>query len=153
MNPVDFVGLAVELSNSRQEARLRTAVSRAYYGAFHAARELLEDCGIGFPPKELFGGDVHRKVRFCLANSGDEDAALIANKLSDLRSQRNYADYDLKTLRFSASVPENVRTNTQLAIKMIDVLERCRREPIFTQLRANVRSYAHDVLRLPVDDE
>lgn len=44
MNPASFISLAVKLSNGRQEAELRTPVSRADYGAFHSARELLEDC-------------------------------------------------------------------------------------------------------------
>lgn len=53
MNPADFIALAVKLSNSQEEADLRTAVSRAYYGAFHSARQLLEECGIGFPRRTL----------------------------------------------------------------------------------------------------
>ncbi|HEX7380161.1 MAG TPA: hypothetical protein VF278_23775, partial [Pirellulales bacterium] len=74
MSPNDFVSLAVKLSNSAHEAELRTAVSRAYYGAFHSARDLLEDCGISFPPKELLGADVHRKIRFCLESADNGDA-------------------------------------------------------------------------------
>ena len=97
MDPADFISLAIKLSNSRQESELRTAVGRAYYGAFHAARELLEECGIRFPRAELFGADIHRKVRFCLDRADNEDAALVVIRLSSLREQRNYADYDLKT--------------------------------------------------------
>ena len=150
MNPTDFVSVAVKLSNSRLEAELRTAVSRAYYGAFHEARELLEECGIGFPQKELFGADVHTKVRYCLANADDIDAAVAANKLNDLRSQRNYADYDLKTERFSPSHAKNVTARIQMAIEIIDALRRCRSEPTFAQFQKKVRIYARDVLRLPV---
>lgn len=153
MNPTDFISLAVRLSGSRQEADLRTAVSRAYYGAFHAARELLEQCGVGFPAKELFGADVDTKVRFCLANTGDADASLIANKLSDLRSQRNFADYDLKSDRFSPAHPKNVTVCSQLAIEIVDWLEQCRSEPSFGSFRDKVRAYARDVLRLPINDE
>jgi uncharacterized protein (UPF0332 family) len=153
MDPTDFISLAVKLSNSRQEAELRTAVSRAYYGALHAARELLEQCGVGFPPKELFGADVHRKVRFCLANANDADAALFANKLSDLRSQRNNADYDLKTERFSLAHAKNVSARTQLAIEIVDALQRCQSEPRFGGFQEKVRAYARDVLRLPVQHE
>ena len=152
MNPTDFISLALKLANSRQEAELRTAVSRAYYGAFHAARELLEQCGVGFPPKELLGADVHTKVRFCLANADDTETALIANKLSDLRSQRNGADYDLKTERFLLSNAKNVAASTQLAIEIADALQRCRNEPSFGRFQEKVRSYARDVLRLPVQD-
>lgn len=153
MNPTDFISLAVKLSNSRQEAELRTAVSRAYYGAFHAARELLEQCGVGFPPKELLGAEIHMKVRFCLANADDADAMLIANKLSDLRSQRNLADYDLKTERFSFAHAKNVTAGAQLAREIVDALERWRSEPGLGRFQEKVRAYARDVLRLPVKDE
>ena len=91
-DPADFISLAVKLSNSDQESSLRTAVRRAYYGVFHSARRLLEECGIGFPRSELFGADIHRKVRFCFANAGNESAKLVANRLSSLREQRNDAD-------------------------------------------------------------
>ena len=148
MNPTDFIGLAIKLSNSSQEAELRTAVSRAYYGAFHSARGLLEECGIDFPPQELFGADIHRKVRFCLANAGNADAALVAGRLGSLRRQRNMADYDLKTDKFARPNRKNVGASLQTAKDVIDALDRCRDEPTCDQLRETVRAYARDVLRL-----
>lgn len=152
MNPREFISLAVKLSNCRQEAELRTAVGRAYYGAFHAAREVLEECGVCFPPKELFGADIHRKVQFCLANAGDPDAALVAKKLNTLRRQRNQADYDLKTERFSLSNVKNVRSCVQMAIEIVDALEQSRSAQGFGPVREKVRTYARDVLRLPLID-
>ena len=150
MNSTDFISLAIKLSNSQQEVELRTAVSRAYYGAFHSVRELLEECGIAFPPKELLGADIHRKVRFCLANAGDADALLIAGKFDIMRQQRNLADYDLRTERFSLASAKNVRICVQRAIQIVDALERCRGAPTFVQFRETVCAYARDVLRLPV---
>jgi uncharacterized protein (UPF0332 family) len=152
MNPADFISLAIKLSNSQQEVELRTSVNRAYYGAFHSARELLEECGIAFPPKEIYGADIHRKVRFCLANSGDTGAALVAVRLNSLRRQRNYADYDLKNVRFSASHAKPVKNAARVAVEIADALQQCRSEPTLGQLRANVRTYARDVLRLPLQD-
>lgn len=153
MNPADFISLAVKLSNSQQEAELRSAVSRAYYGAFNVARELLEDCGIRFPRKELFGADIHRKVRFCCANAGNADAALAANKLDILRGERNYADYDMKTKRLSLSNAKNVRANAQRAIDIVDGFQRCRTGDAFDQFREKARAYARDVLRLPTHEQ
>ena len=153
MNPSDFISLAVKLSYSRQEAELRTAVSRAYYGAFHVAREALEDCGICFPGKELFGADIHRKVRFCCASAGDMDASMAANKLDILRGERNYADYNLRTKKFSYTKVKNVKAVVQRAIEIVDDLQRCRTGAAFDQFRSKVRAYARDVLRLPVRDE
>lgn len=153
MNPADFISLAVKLSNSRQEADLRTAVGRAYYGAFHSVRELLEESAIDFPPKELFGADIHRKVRFCLAHAGNPDAALIATNLDALRRHRNHADYDLKSDLYSLANFRNVKTCVQLCIGIVDALQGCRTDEAFDQFRETVRTYARDVLRLPVREQ
>lgn len=153
MNSADFISLAIKLSNSRQEAELRTAVGRAYFGAFHVVRELLEICGIRFPSKELFGADVHRTIRFCLASAGNADAAAAANKLNILRQQRNFADYDLESVRFAPANTQNVKADIRLAIELLDALQRCRTEETFAQLRDELRAYAGDVLRLPVREE
>lgn len=153
MNPADFIALAVKLSNSQQEVDLRTAVSRAYYGAFHSARELLEECGIGFPAKEAFGAAIHTKVRYCLANAGNTDARKATNKLGALRSQRNSADYDLKSDHFSVSHGNAVKVNVRIAIEIVDALQRCRGEIALPDFREKVRAYARDVLRLPVQGE
>ncbi len=41
MNWRDFLSLAARLAADTTEADWRTAASRAYYAAFHAARQLL----------------------------------------------------------------------------------------------------------------
>lgn len=150
MDPADFISLAIKLSSSRQESELRTAVSRAYYGAFHAASELLDECGVVFPPKEIYGAEIHGKVRFCLANADSGDAALVANRLSALRRQRNQADYDLKSDRFSASHSKNAKVCTRVAVEIVDAIQRCRNEPMFDAFREKIRTYARDVLNLSV---
>lgn len=88
MDPTDFISLALRLSNSHREADLRTAVSRAYYGDFHLATQLLEDCGVSLSGKDIYKVEVHQKVRFCLSESGSEEAALIGKKLGSLRDRR-----------------------------------------------------------------
>jgi hypothetical protein len=69
-----------------------------------------------------------------------------------MRQQRNLADYDLRTQKFSLSHAKNVKTGVQRAIQIVDALERCRREPTFLQFREMVCAYARDVLRLPVQE-
>lgn len=100
MDPADFISLAVRFSNSQREADLRTAVSRAYYGAFHMARNLLEDCGVKLSGNELYKVEVHQKLRYCLGESGNEEAMLLGKKLGSLRDRRNEADYDLDSTTF-----------------------------------------------------
>ncbi len=43
----DFIDCAEEFAEGRTKAALRSAVSRAYYGAFHEALALLGACGHG----------------------------------------------------------------------------------------------------------
>jgi uncharacterized protein (UPF0332 family) len=62
----DFISLATQLLAGKSEAHFRTAVGRAYYGAFHLARDFVRACGILVSS----GPEAHRSVRWCLANSG-----------------------------------------------------------------------------------
>jgi hypothetical protein len=49
MNWRDFLSLATRLAAATTEADWRTAVSRAYYAAFHVARRLLTDLNFTVP--------------------------------------------------------------------------------------------------------
>jgi hypothetical protein len=145
MDPREFISLAIRLSSSRRESDLRTAVSRAYYGAYHVACEMLEGCGIVFSGKDLYGSEVHRKVRFCLRESGSHDAAKAGEKLGSLRDERNQADYELKLEKFDAAT---VALLLQATHEIVDAVERCRQDPEFAVIRDKLRTYARDVLRL-----
>lgn len=83
--PVDYLALAAalhyEAKKDGAESKRRTAVSRAYYGAFLQARE-----NAGISSK---GRDGHERVI-----QHYHDAAL-ANWLRDLKQLRVDADYDL----------------------------------------------------------
>lgn len=150
MDPTDFVTLAIKLSSSRREAELRTAVSRAYYGAFHFAARFLNGCGLSISGKELYGAQVHVKVRHCLDAAQCDDAALASEKLASLREQRNTADYHLDASGFAT--PQYAAGMIQIAQQIIDCLERCSLEPVYSEARENIRTYARDVLRLNVQE-
>lgn len=47
----DYLTLANNLVNGRTEGEWRTAISRAYYSAFHVARGLLSDLSFRVPPQ------------------------------------------------------------------------------------------------------
>jgi hypothetical protein len=150
MDPQDFISLAIRLSNGPIEADLRSAVSRAYYGAFHVARQFLQDCGLRLLRKELDAAEVHRKVRYCLSAARNADATFAANRLKSLRERRNIADYDLHSTDFSR--PAEIKLFVRAAIQIADALQRCRAEPTFAETRDEIRTYARDVLRLTVTD-
>jgi uncharacterized protein (UPF0332 family) len=93
MDGHDFIKLAGKLAAkpNADEATYRTSVSRAYYGAFHLAKALLEDLGFT-PPTNV---NVHGFVRHYLHGSGNADACRAASHLGDLQAARNKADYQL----------------------------------------------------------
>jgi len=83
----EFLALADELAaRSGDEAAVRTAISRAYYAAFHAGRAYLDRVNI---PAEL-GGRAHWQLRQVLQ---PQDPA-ISETLARLHDWRKEADYD-----------------------------------------------------------
>ena len=92
----DFLLLAAELSQGASESYWRSATSRAYYAAFHVAREALESNQIPVP--ESAPG--HERVYRCLNNAGEDELAKAGAKLNTLRSARNKADYEIGPRRF-----------------------------------------------------
>lgn len=75
------------------EAKLRCAISRAYYAAFRKARNHLRDKE-GEPLHVLTHGNTHQVVINLFNTGSDIDRLMIAQFLHDLRSARNRADYD-----------------------------------------------------------
>jgi hypothetical protein len=83
-NPLDFLGVGRELAASHEEAKLRTAVGRAYYSVFLGARDKAGVRG---------RRDVHAQViRAVRRRSGFRAAG---DKLDSLRRLRIVADYEL----------------------------------------------------------
>jgi len=56
MTPREFLDVADEWCVGTREAEWRSAVSRAYYAAFHAAIELMDRCGFVVPKGEQAHG-------------------------------------------------------------------------------------------------
>src|SRR5687767_792931 len=93
MDPRDFLDVAFDLAGEFREADWRSAVSRAYYAAFHVASDFMRQCGFNVPQGEQAHG--HAWLR--LANSQDASLAQAGQDLHHLRGRRNRADYDLGT--------------------------------------------------------
>ena len=83
----DYVYLAEELLNRPEEAYLRSAISRAYYGVFCIARNR-KGC------KEFTRANVHWEVINKYKNSSDRNERNIGRILDNLRRSRNDADYN-----------------------------------------------------------
>ena len=146
MDPDDFLALAAQLNSLGAEAALRTAVSRAYYSAFHSAVALIKEMGVALP----VGPESHHKVRYCLMESGEPDGLAAGTSLQTLRKYRNVADYDLAaSAEFNAT---KVRDCIGQARLIIDRLQRCREGGSGMRFRVKLRDYAANVLRLPVTE-
>jgi hypothetical protein len=94
MNPDEFLDLAMRLSNAPGEAERCSAISRAYYGVFHAGRVLIETCDV-VVPQSVEGH------RVGLQNSRDAELQTAGRKLDSLRTIRNQADYRLDQRDFA----------------------------------------------------
>jgi uncharacterized protein (UPF0332 family) len=137
-----LVTVAAELAAGPTEAHHRSAVSRAYYGAFHVARRLLEEVGVHLPK----GEQVHAKAVYCFQGCGDVNAGVAANELVALRGERNRADYDVDRLVYEKRA---ARTQVERAQGIMKWLEQCRSGPNAAEFRVKVRAQAK-LLGLPV---
>jgi uncharacterized protein (UPF0332 family) len=135
MNGELFLTVAAELVTGTTEAHYRSAVSRAYYGAFHAARRLLADIGVFLPKGEL----VHTKVTYCLQDCGEPTAAECGVSLESLRTERNRADYDVDRTPYDREV---AAAHVKKARQIVLALQVCRSGANATEVRAKVRSQA-----------
>jgi uncharacterized protein (UPF0332 family) len=93
MDPEEFLDLAGEWITGTRQGEWRSAASRAYYAAFHAARRVLIQGGFRVPE----AGQAHGYVWLRLQNAGQADIVEAARRLQIARSWRNKADYDLDT--------------------------------------------------------
>ncbi len=138
MNGRDFLLAAKLLLPAPLEAAWRSAISRAYYAAFHVARQLLEDLGFRVP----FGEQAHAYLWLRLYNCGDPQVRLVGRRLNDLRRERNWADYDLQRTVRQAHAAGQVQLAEQI-IQSLDAISPAMR----TQITDAMKIYERDVLK------
>lgn len=121
----DYLTVAYELSSmattsSFQEAKMRSAISRAYYAAFCTARNYLVFKGYVIPP----GENVHWRVIDEFSHSTDVTAQEIGRLLRHMKSIRNAVDYETR-LRFRGrllQVTQSVLAEAEDAIYLLGTL-------------------------------
>ena len=99
MDPKDFLRVANDLAKSDETAELRSAVSRAYYAAFHVARKLLVDMGFEISK----GSGAHGDICNYLGNAANPTVEHAGNNIGDLKGWRNEADYELDIAEYENS--------------------------------------------------
>lgn len=125
MTPKEFIEISAKLvahtGFASHEARHRTAVSRAYYGAFHAVSEFLQDCELTVR-RNAYG---HQDAIDYLRKSGDVRARLISGMVDDLRQKRILADYRLEAATFESVTL--AKDCVEIASEVLTLLAECRR--------------------------
>ena len=137
MDPDDFISLAGKLAATANsdEAVYRTAVSRAYYGAFHLAASLLGELGFSAPRT----ANAHVFVQHHLNGSGQSSACIAASLLSDLHAARNRADYQLD--RDTAGTHAVALLCVETAHEIRTALLECSQPPMREQVRKGIAAY------------
>jgi uncharacterized protein (UPF0332 family) len=135
----DFLSVALTLAADSSEAAWRSAISRAYYAAFHVARELLINLGF----KVAGGSGTHDFLWLRLQNSGDPLVKRAGSNLNVLRGLRNKADYDLRR-RVAQAIAQN---EVSVAEQIIQTLEAASIDPTRTQITDAMRIFERDVLK------
>jgi uncharacterized protein (UPF0332 family) len=136
----DLLEVADDLLGGLKEAYWRSAVSRAYYAAFHEARLLLGQCGFVVPRAE----QAHAFLWLRLSNCGHPDLAHAGAELNDLRGQRNWADYDFDQPLEQSTAADYV----QAARDLVHLLESAATMPsLLSQITATIQVYERDILK------
>jgi uncharacterized protein (UPF0332 family) len=135
----DFLVVANQLASGGTEAERRSAVSRAYYGAFHVAREFMESLKFRVPRADR----AHAYLARRLANCGHLRTQQAGTDLITLRGDRNQADYDLhRTITAQLAV-----LHVRLAEQIVQSLDAATQEPVRTQVTDAMKVYERDVLQ------
>ncbi|HMZ11059.1 MAG TPA: hypothetical protein PKW88_10090 [Plasticicumulans sp.] len=110
IEPADLLELAGRLLQGTHEAYWRSASSRAYYAALHAARHYCERAKLPLPI-----GASHERVIEALKSSKSPAERQIGQLLGRLRSERNLADYQLE-LDYSQRQAQKCHSECQRAV-------------------------------------
>jgi uncharacterized protein (UPF0332 family) len=103
---------------SSPEAKFRSAISRAYYGAFCSTRNYLIKQGHEIPKT----GEAHKVVREIFMNKKDLLSKQIESNLDRLRKDRNDADYEDQ---FPGALNEKTALDLSRAQKVLNDLAKC----------------------------
>lgn len=140
MDETGFLDVADDLSSGSREADWRSAISRAYYAAFHKARWLLRRNGFTVPR----GDQAHAYLWRRLSNSGHPDVNRVGQSLNEMRGVRNTADYDFD-LRLEQDVAFD---HVRMAADIIQLLDDLAKETlILARVLDAIKVYERDVLR------
>jgi uncharacterized protein (UPF0332 family) len=136
MNGRDFLPASRRQAAGGDEADWRSAASRAYYAAFHAARDLLDDLRFITPRADRAHEYLYRRLNNCWL----APVIAAAKSLHDLRQTRNWADYDVRRT-FPATTGADAVAIANHILKSFDALTPADR----TQITDAMKQYEQQV--------
>lgn len=115
----DLLKFAEALVDSDKEPELRASISRAYYAAFHVAKEY--DAHLPLISKEHKSGGTHKQLidRFVHENA-DKRLKAIGYILKDMCNRREFADYHLLDNVISGNAKYQVGAAKRAIQKLIE---------------------------------
>jgi hypothetical protein len=113
----DYLTLADELAKRTEEYCLRTAISRAYYYAYHLARKRVIDNGFII----VRGGDTHKQVWEKFDNSPEWACKKLHSLAKILKDKRQQADYDEVYPRIKDEFPEILNLTRKFALQLSEL--------------------------------
>jgi len=139
MKPDAFILLANRLASdaaSGPEAH-RSAISRAYYGAYLSVLNFKDDLGISCRIESKLSE--HQSLQQLLANSNVPPAIEISQRLANLHESRKEADYEMGNLR--SENPSSSADAVRRANVVINLLSQCQQAPTRSQLMVGLMQY------------
>ena len=117
------------------EAEQRSAISRAYYGAYHVARAFLKDLGIDRTD--------HQDVKNCLCYSGNAEAKFAGECLGDLGTARRRADYEIdkQLARRGHDSLSYVRMHVETTDSIVTNIAKLRQPSLEVALKAGIEKF------------
>jgi uncharacterized protein (UPF0332 family) len=127
VTPQDILNVAKELRKTQTEPFLRSSVSRAYYAAYTAAREI---CPPLTPRIQAMPVGSHEKViQALLTHAGEDkpDVRLVGELLKRMKPDRHVADYQLCD-PVADTLASTAIERSQQALATIGIIRRRRQE-------------------------
>jgi uncharacterized protein (UPF0332 family) len=136
MNGVHFIDFAAKIAATYSDAgSCRSVISRAYYGAFHLAKSLLDRVG-SRPPRNA---NAHVFTQHRLMNCGHATAVEAGQLLRDLYADRLNADYSLE--RRQVESLGYARTAVETARRIQNLIKSCDQNDVYEQIGTGISEY------------
>jgi len=121
VKPREFLNVAAILTEHNSEAALRSAVSRAYYSAYHHGIHTV-DIKLPTTKNLIYAGGCHQQLKAKLLDGKSTAWRRIAYSVDDLRKSRILADYHLDA-SITVDAAKKAVVEAENIIQALDALE------------------------------